>query len=284
MNTLNYTKVIIQKPDLDTCLTGLILGVSSRDEILVTQAEPPKEHLSDPCFLCIESGGSGQVYLNNFDHHNCDTYFPPACKQAFDLYGQNNKKLERLVEYVCNVDERKQNPVPIEFPSLSNIFSGMLLNEKNLKQQFLKGLHILNVVMEKGIDPFKTMPALTQWGKYIKLKQINKLQVEKSLKNITVYKLKNGKKMACLESVSIGGIGSLYAQGFDYVLMYNRAFGNPPVPKMTLAGNNLPVNHLLHRLNDMDEGWGGHATIIGSPRAGMKVKKEDVLNVVLNYL
>jgi len=82
-------KAIIQKVDLDTCLTALILGVDPlADEVIVVKGEAGEEELSDPAVVCIEAGGSGRSDLNNFDHHDPDRYFEPACRQAWRRQGR----------------------------------------------------------------------------------------------------------------------------------------------------------------------------------------------------
>ena len=98
-------KVIIQKPDLDTCLTAMVLGIEGTEDIMVSRGEAPAEALNDPAVVCIEAGGSGQVQLNNFDHHNTPSYFSPACRQALEQRSVRDVKVQRLVDYVCMVDE-----------------------------------------------------------------------------------------------------------------------------------------------------------------------------------
>jgi hypothetical protein len=74
----NFSAVIIQKPDLDTCLTGLILGANAGGHLFALSSIVPQALLATPAVLCIEAGGSGQTALNNFAHHDPDYYFPPA--------------------------------------------------------------------------------------------------------------------------------------------------------------------------------------------------------------
>ncbi|HOJ43443.1 MAG TPA: hypothetical protein PLW88_00945 [Syntrophorhabdaceae bacterium] len=129
-------KVVIQKPDLDTCLTALILGISEKDEITTVEDKADEADINNPSVICIECGGTGLVELNNFDHHDPDRYFPPACIQAYESLNCSDVKLIRLVEYVSLVDDRPENTLHILFPSPSNIFSGMVLVEKDVKSSF----------------------------------------------------------------------------------------------------------------------------------------------------
>lgn len=292
-------KVIIQKPDLDTCLTALIMGVSETDEIIVSKSNASEEDLMNPHVRCIEAGGSGLVHLNNYDHHDADRYFPPACRQSYQTFSYNHLpiasylSLERLVEYVCMIDDKPKDHPPIEalgcrpvieFPSLSNIFSGMLLIEKNAAFQFRKGMDILTRVLRDDIDPFNTMPDIEEWMPYKKAKEENIVKVAECMKKAEFYTAKNGFKIGFVESESIGGIGTIYAQACDVAIMYNPAFGHPPIAKYTIAGNGKKVIHLAEHLNHLEQGWGGRETIIGSPRSGTTIKKKQVLSIVLERL
>lgn len=277
-------KVIIQKPDLDTCLTALILGVLEGDEVVVLRGNAPVDDLENSEVLCIEAGGSGLTNLNNFDHHDPAKYFPPACKQAYDSRGVADENLQRLVEYVCMVDERIQDHPAIEFPSLSNIFSGMLLVEKDKRIQFLKGLEMLKTIMEDDLNPFSPMPSREEWQAYKLAKDENKQRVDEVLQKSEYYTAASGAKIGFVESDFIGGIGTLYSQGCDVVIMFNPAFGEPPVRKFTVAGNNKKVSHLLAFFDKIEKGWGGRETIIGSPREGTMIEKNKLLEIVIENL
>jgi len=171
-------KVIIQKADLDTCLTGLILGVGSGDEVIGVRGDASPEDLDDPEVLCIEAGGSGRVDLNNFDHHETDEYLPPACRQAFEHKGIKNEGLSRLVDYVAMVDEAVNEHPAITFPSLSSLFSGMLFVESEPLGQFRCGVALLQRVLDDHIDPFSTMPEYQAWHPYIKAKKENQKRLQ----------------------------------------------------------------------------------------------------------
>lgn len=277
-------KVLIQKPDLDTCLTALILGVCNTYEVLVSRSEACRDDIDNPAVLCVEAGGSGLVHLNNFDHHDTGKYFPPACRQAYDHKGLSDAKLERLVEYVCMVDERPQQPPKIGFPSLSNIFSGMLLLEKDAVTQFFRGIGILKKVLDDNLDPFSTMPDIEEWRPYVEAKNENIRGVAKTLAEAEYFTSNSGLKVGFVQSDFIGGIGALYMQGCDVVIMYNPAFGEPPTPKYTVAGNSTNVGSLVASFDKLEKGWGGRETIIGSPRGGTRLGKEEVLSIVLKIL
>ena len=274
-------KVIIQKPDLDTCLAGLILRVGKDDDISVLAGNAPEEYISNPQVICIEAGGSGKTDLNNFDHHDTEEKLSPACRQAFMMRKIDAPEMKRLVEYVCMVDEiPPPNRPKIPFPSLSNIFSGMLFSVKDARGQFLNGLEILQAVLDMKIDPFATMPDIPEWRIYREAKDKNIAVLATDLINAEYFTSDSGRKLAYLESNSIGGIGSLYANGCEAVILFSPAYGNPPVTKYTIAGNNLNVYNLLESFLILEPGWGGRETIIGSPRSGTNLKKEEVLRIL----
>lgn len=276
-------KVVIRKVDLDTACTGLILGVSESRDVVMVKDRADDEEIYDPSVVCIEAGGSGLVEQNNFDHHS-ESYFPPACRQAYEHLKVSDKRLLRLVEYVCIVDERPEEHPLIPFPSLSNIFSGMLLMEKDIIKQFFKGIKILRDVLDKGIDPFSTMPYLLEWQTFIKAKEENLSNLKDDLMDAKFYLSKGRLKVGFMESKAIGGIGFLYKRGCDVVVLYNPKYGDPPVPKFTIAGNGKNVMNLLPIFDNMERGWGGRETIIGSPTKGSILTKEAVLAVVLENL
>ena len=277
-------KVIIQKPDLDTCLTALILAVTERDEIVVVSEAASADDLADPEVLCIEAGGSGGGVLNNFDHHDPGKHYPTACRQAYDRAALKDEKLKRLVEYVSMVDDRRSDLQDIAFPSLSSVFSGMLLNEKDLLKQFHSGIGMLKTVLAVGLEPFATMPERQEWRRFIDAKRENHLRVRETIDRAEYHTSKGGLKVGAVESAFIGGIGALYEQGCDVVVMLNPAFGEPPVRKFTIAGNNRPVSHLLPHFNSLGKGWGGRDTIIGSPREGTSMSMSQTLNIVLENI
>lgn len=281
---MHYERVIIQKPDLDTCLTGLICGVKKHDNIVVLNHEANESDLLNPKVLCIEAGGSGLVEFNNFDHHHHEKYYPPACRQAYQRLGLHDDKMMRLLNYVCMVDERAPFDKQIDFPSLSNLFSGMLIVERNPKNQFIKGMEILQAVLQRDIDPFGTMPDLEIWHSYKMAKIENQKKLLEAFKRVTIYKACRGFNIGFLQTDAIGGIEAIYSQGCEIAILYNPNFGNPPVAKYTIAGNNTNVAHLLEILNSIEKGWGGRATIIGSPRAGTSIKPDELIKILIEKL
>lgn len=275
-------KVLIQKPDLDTCLAALILGVTGEDEIVVAPEGASKSEIDDPSVLCIEAGGSGLVSLNNFDHHDPERYFPPACRQAYEFNAIADDSMKCLVDYVSLVDDHVQEGPAIAFPSLSSIFSGMRLVEPLPFRQFFMGMDLLRRVLKDGLDPFAAMPDLPEWRNYRQAKEDNMRSLSESFQNVVFFQSESGRKVGFSESSSIGGIGGLYKQGCDVAILFNDAFGNPPVRKFTVAGNGVRVSHLLPFIDKLESGWGGRETIIGSPARGSLLSYDAVIDIVIH--
>lgn len=278
-------RVVIQKPDLDTCLTGLILGVEETDEVVAVRGDAAEADLKDRRVFCIEAGGSGMTQLGNFDHHNTDDYFPPACRQSYDHSNYRKERLDQLVEYVSMVDENRKDHPPAPFPSLSNLFSGMLFVEKGPILQFHAGIKLLRMVLAKGLDPFETMPALVEWETYVAAKLENQKQLAMILARAEFHTSRSGLRIGYSEQDAIGGIGILYKQGCHVVVLYSEKFGQPPMRKFTIAGNGIAVGHLKPFLSELESGWGGTRTILGSPREkATRLSKEHLLSIVKEHM
>jgi len=279
-------RVIIQKPDLDTCLTALILGVSEKDEIKVLPGQASKADLDDPAVYCIEAGGSGLVHLNNFDHHDQLKKLYPACRQAYDKCSMQDERLKRLVDYVCMVDVRTQGYVPAPFPTLSNVFSGMLFFEKSPLQQFIRGIAMLRMVMDNNIDPFGTMPKLDGWREYLTAKEENNEKLGAVMDNAIFFQSSHGKKIGFGKSEVIGDFTALYDKGCDVAILLNTAFGENAIRKFAISSKDIAVKSLLLKhIDEMETGWGGHDTIICSPLGrSSNLSKEVIIEIVRQYL
>ncbi len=276
-------KVLIQKVDMDTCLTAFILRVSEQDEVVVLQGDAPPEDLANPNVICIEVGGSGQTHLNNFDHHEPSGPTEPACKQAYYLKRGDNA-LERLVDYVSILDLKGGAGVPQETepPYLSGVFSGMLLSTPDPKEQLLKGIKIFSTVLKEGIDPFGTMPPLPEWEEYLRAKESSLEQADEVKTRVKVIKSKSGLEIGYVESEYMGTVSIIYNLGCKIAVVYHPSYGFPPRRKFTIAGNDFRVDHLKPILNALEPGWGGPATgtILGSPKEGSKLTLEQVVEIV----
>lgn len=271
---------------MDTCLTALIQGVSRSDRVYVFETEAPGSMIWDPNTTCIETGGAGLVHLNNFDHHDSSAHLPPACIQALERRGVKDSDLICLARYVADVDLGRALPEKIEYPSLSNLFSGMRLTEKNFLEQFFKGIEILKTVLEKSIDPFSPMPRLDQWVPYIAAKTQNwNKAVQCMAKNSRYFTTLKGTQVGYCRQPYIGGFGHLFQSRCTVGILFHSNFGPNGIPKVTIAARDKNLTAFASVLNRTDPGWGGHERIIGSPRkCGTRLSETQLLDIVWIHL
>lgn len=289
-----YTRVILQQVDLDTCLTGLLLGVGASDRVTVARDGATPAELAAPDVLCIEAGGSGETERNNFDHHDRGGSWPPACVQALRIAGPvGSPATERLVTYVAEVDlgrgAGERRPAD-ERPGLSGVFSGMRLTVDDPKEQFFEGMRLLRTVVREGLDPFGPMPRRPEWEPYVDAHRRERASLESMMRSAERFTTRGGHMAGFLRTDRVGAPGALYALGCDIAIAYAPAFrppaGGAPIPKFTIGGRDgLRVDGLLESLAEHEAGWGGpaHGTIIASPRRGTGLDPEDVKRLVREH-
>ncbi|RME54985.1 MAG: hypothetical protein D6795_03570 [Deltaproteobacteria bacterium] len=277
-------RVVIQQADMDTILTALILGVDVGDEIAVVRGDASRTDLEDPAVCCIEAGGSGEVERRNFDHHDTSRPLPPACRQAFETTGRGDPGLAHLVDYVAAIDVGDTSIFerPVSFPRLSDLVSGMRLSLSDPRAQLLAGIGIFRTVLREGIDPFGTMPERPEWRSWIEARRQENERLARERGRAEIFKTDREHTAGFLETDTIGAIGTLYALGCEIAIGFAPHFGTPPVPKYTIAGKGIRVDHLLPLLNALEPGWGGpaHGTIIASPRTGSRLPPDKVKEIV----
>ena len=311
---VKFDRVLVGKIDLDTVGVAYLLGVTRKDTVEALRGETSQENLLDPSVLCIEVGGSGMVETCCFDHHAEDgptdsatlqaakvkyglcggcsgpTANPPYCNEGdcnlwFSPGSGWTSKLHQLVDYVNLLDTkgpeslRDRTGGNVEFPTLSDVFAGLLLTERDPVEQLHKGIELLATVIEEGINPFGTVPG---FNAYAEAKVENNQQIVLAVKSARWETTVVGRKFAILETEFFGAPGALYGAGAEVVVAFNPTFGQPPVAKFTVAGNGIRVNEALQALNALEEGWGGPptGTIIGSPRSGSTLTLEQVVEIV----
>lgn len=279
---MSWRKVLFHKVDLDTALTALLAGVSEdTPAIFVLRARD--EELSDPEVLCIEVGGSGQVEYSNFDHHEPALRLPPASWQAYKVFGprnieipQVNYHLLRLVRYVWLVDEAIS--VKVGYPSLSNLFSGMLLCTKDRLEQFYRGIELLRKVLQNRWDPFQPIPVSKGMEQYLRAKELNRCALEKDLKDVVFFYTQGGRFGAYLRTGAIGGFRQLYERGAEIVVVHDGK------GKFTIGSQGVELAGLLLKLQGIEPGWGGRAHIIGSPFSGSSLSAERLIRLIKESL
>jgi hypothetical protein len=272
-------RVIFQKADLDTCLTAMICGVGPVDTVEVVAGQARAVDLEDPLVLCIEAGGTGQTQSNNFDHHDPQHYYPPACRQAAGHHGVTDIHLLRIVEYVCRVDEACRIVPPIAYPSLSNLFSGIRAMLADPLSQFRHGADLLRKVWDRRLDPFQPMPANSSWQPYLQRQQANRATLEKDMALAFLFTTGKGRLGGFVQSNAPGALGALYARGCHIAVAQNSASR-----KFTIGSTGAPVAELLPLRNGWESGWGGRETIIGSPGNGTRLNAAALIELIKEIL
>lgn len=201
--------------------------------------------------------------------------------------------LATLVDYVAILDTRgpeelrQRSGLKEEaFPTLSDVFSGMLLCTKAPKEQLLLGISIFWALFEHNLHPFGVMPELPEWEEYIEAKRRHKEAVAKALGRAEFFMTRSGRRAAYIMAEEIGVVSALYSQGAEVVIAFCPRYGDPPGPKFTIAGHGVRVDHLLPYLSALEPGWGGpaHGTILGSLRTGTNLTPQEIISLVREHL
>ena len=287
MTDTSSRRVVVGKIDLDTIGAAWLLGVSSADEIQVVRGQATAEDLANPEVVCIEVGGSGEVEMNNFDHHGEGSEDLPSAT------AQVARAESPLVRYIDILDTKGPEEIRKlssgQHPFLSDIVSGILLSKRDPKEQLLEGIRFLRLLSGSELDPFGSMQELVKehpdLSGYVEAKAENDRQIAKALERAKWDVTRSGLKMAWLETSFFGALGALYNSGAQVVVAFNPDFRG--VRKFTVGGNEgIRVNSILPSLNEREKGWGGpgSGTIIGSPQAGSVMELDEVVQIVKDGL
>jgi len=281
-------QVRVGKIDLDTVGAAYLLGVAREDEVQVVRGDATPEDLADPKVICIEVGGSGQGYqLNNWDHHGEGAPVDSATLQVLnDAFGSCTINGWKLVDYINKLDTKGPQALGKKseelFPTLSDVFAGMLLTERNPVEQLHKGIELLKTIMDSNQDPFGQIKG---FDSYAEAKTENNRQIAKAVENAQwTTTRQNGYKLGFLETEFFGAPGALYGHGAQVVVAFNPNFNG--IRKFTVAGNGVKVDAVKGQLNAKEPGWGGPptGTILGSPREGSILSLEEVVRIVKETL
>jgi len=279
-------KFVFKKPDMDTVLAAMILGFNeSKDDLILTNSEIQAEVLADKEIFCIECGGSGQLNLKNFDHHDPFIVLPCACVQAY-LWKKNlNNVVYNLVKYVQYVDEglKKQYKHNNESEiSLSGIYSGMRLKyKKSLIMQFNKGIELFKTICQKQINPWKPLPKLYEWNDYITLKKIQLKVLDNYLRQAEFFYTFSGIKFGFLTAPTPGIHGLLRRAGCSISIASGLYSYNNNM-YYSISSDDLNISYILSDLLILEKGWGGpsNGRIIASPQHGSLLPKQKIINIV----
>lgn len=310
-------KVKVQKIDLDTVGVAFLLGASRADEVEVLRSEATAEDLANPDVICIEVGGSGQPQLNNWDHHKeggptlsaaaqvlahlakiaeerCPDW-PSHSEYAgrggcphcgWDTNHPQYEECFQLVEYIDQLDTKGPEALrravgQVEFPTLSDVFSGMLLTTRDPVEQLHKGVELLKAVVDSSQNPYGTIKG---FDSYAAAKAENNRQIAETVENARWETTSKGLKLGVLETNFFGAPGALYGVGAQVVVCLNPNLNG--VRKFTIAGNSIRVDAVAPTLKALEPGWGGPptGTILGSPWEGSKLSLEEVAKIVKTAL
>jgi hypothetical protein len=272
---------VIQRVDLDTCLTGAILAAREEDAVLHRPHGASPEQLADPSITCIEAGGSGQVELRNFDHHDTRQNLPPAATQAFEFAGKPALYLP-LVEYNEMVDLNAPSPLRPPFPSVSSLISGIrFVHAQDPVRQFRIGVRALRRIAQLGLDPFDRLPWRAEWAPYLEEKARRLWELSQT--PMAVELVRSGSRTIAFATTALcGAVGALYRQGAD-IAVVARPLDNAGTLKYTIASRGPRLDRLLDAFNRLEPGWGGpsHGTILGWPWQGSRLPFAVVRRIVL---
>lgn len=304
-----YKEVYFNQPDLDSIgvlFFHLKAGLCNPDTPLNFSKRDVEPHiLNDPRILCIEVGGSGQVELGNFDHHGENAPSSSATLQAYQTLKINDSYLGRLVSYINELDtlglvELTRKRGHVAFPTLSDIIAGIRLKYNDPIMVMKEGVKVLEEITKTQQDPYGTIDGFTE---YATIKRKNDEEIEKIKTEIQWNRTNNGLIFGYLESELPGSLGIIYEEGKkkfgdDKIIIgivFNPQFGSQKVKKYTIGlsldpdrAKELGINltAINHKLNLLEDGWGGPptGTIIGSPKNGSEITKDELLKIIKEEL
>jgi hypothetical protein len=294
MKMNSFREVLFGKVDLDTLTAGLVLGISPEDHNLRSvSGSASAEELKDPKVLCLEVGGTGRGDENNFDHHPIQG----EVKLNLSAAAQTLERMARLVRYVDEVDRGIRHDSHCQFPSLVSLVSGMKLVVKDPEEQMRKGLRLMRIVLQSGLDPYDCMEKITDWmpetAEWIKAKREHEKCFAEATQNAIWFRTMTGIKIAAVETGWIGAPGALYGLGAHVAIVLNPKHeqSGKVYRKFTIAVHRdlgINLSQSIQELVSLEEGWGGpaHATIIGSRQDGKdsNLPMQTVANVVTKNL
>lgn len=271
---------------MDTVLTALILGCRENDEVVWVEGQATEKYLEDPSIFCLECGGSGQIELGNFDHHNTRLALPPASVQAFQHRRCNDPTLKKLVRYVAVVDSGERIQAGYKHFGLSSLYSGMRLAHQNLFDQFWAGLKILKSFLSYVIPPVGPIPFLPEWQSYREVKERQQKELEEDIQPAEIFVTRSGIKGGFLESPYPGIHGLLRGLGCQVSIAQGLGGRNQSKLFCTISSAQTDLSSVMKELGKYERGWGGPSQggIIGSPREGTRLNKDQLIQIVLDGL
>lgn len=267
-------KYVFWKPDLDTVLTAWLTGFESGRTLEHVQGPAPASDLACPDTVCIECGGSGEVWRNNFDHHGDAGCLPPACRQAFRRLNVNDPVMDRLVNYVCAVDLGIVHEGTARC-TLSMVFSGLRLRYPHPVTQFLRGIALFQDVYTYAYDPCD-MPLRKEWRDLVWEKIRARKRLQRYASQTQTRTTRSGKTLMYLHAPCPGVHGLLKKNGCDISVAGGIAKGH-----FTVSAD-LDLRQALDVLTEMEPGWGGPSQggIFAAPPGGSRLSAEELLQIL----
>lgn len=297
-NDKDKRRVLVGKIDLDTVAACFIAQVTREDEVEVVGCiQVAKEDLENPNILCIGVGGSGRRYLNNWDKGKGSS----ITRQMWEQGGCNitfpggTWQVETLIDYIegsLSVKKPRQKEAKDSqfFPTLLDIFEGMLLSTRGEVEKLHCGVGILRTLVRKGLDPFGLMPEDNIWFDYSQAKARYNREVRKLKKQAQWTTTSSGFSMVSVESDFLkAAYILLHKLGAQIAVVLNPRYRlrSREMRMFTISSNNIELNTLLPELNSQERGWkiiGNGKTLYSScyRSSGLSLKK--VIRVVQKKL
>ncbi len=280
-----FHRVVIRTADLDTVMCAFLLGLSPALPLEVVGGLTPAFRLADPSTCCIECGGSGQVELGNFDHHDPLRHDPPASLQALGLMAAPDPLLIRLARWTAARDMTTGTRSG-GYPDLSNLFSGLRLVSRDEAQAFAAGLELLRTIHVLGCRPEGPLPWRPEWRTFLEAKARNRQQLRRDLGRKIEFTTKSGIRAGFLETMACGVHGILRSQGCRLTIACRRSAGAGGRWRYSVATDLFRLDSLRCRLNLLEPGWGGpaHGTIVGSPFGGSRIDPALLRGIVCSVV
>lgn len=275
-----------KKADLDSLLCAFLTGFDPKqDRARFVSGSASQTDLRDPKILCIECGSTGDedrdARSNTFDGGHAGV--AGNLRAAVSATRQFAKRLERLAEYVEDVDVGKLTRTAGVFPTLVQLVSGMLLVVSDPLERHAQGNAIFRAVLfSPEVDPYGSMepilddiPGAHAW---VEAKRRHEEKLAEVAKDARWFTTTAGKRLAVIETTLIGAPGALFALGAEVVVALNPAMelaNRSKIAKLTIAADKeraisvqpaLPVLEEMELARSGKGGWGGPTVAPGQPR------------------
>ena len=276
-----HMRYIFRKPDLDTVTAAVLLGYRSGLPLCCVSQDAQPSDLADPTVICLECGGSGQLNLGNFDHHDPFEAFPPACVQAAALTDPTGSRTRDIIAYVAAVDTGSQLCPPARAGlTLSAVFSGMRLAVSDLIEQFQRGADRVAAMIERQASPWDVPRQLVDPA-WIMAKRLARRRTDSMKGQVERFVTSHGRLGMFLRVGYPGAHGLMRRLGADISVASGLLTSN----HYSISGPAPLMNLLTQKLNAVEAGWGGPKPggIIGSPLRGSDLDDATIRAFVCRF-